>query len=188
MRVNKKSFQEERHIRFKEGIMRETIGFIGAGNMGKAMIEGICQNHVFNTVWVCDHHQENLDVLHEKYGVETSLDEKTVAQNSDVLVLSVKPKHYPKVIETIKNSVKSDVIIVDIAAGVTILDVKTYFGKDIKVIKAMPNTPALVLSAMSAISFDDLVTEEDKVCVQSIFNSFGKCEVVEETMMDAVTV
>lgn len=167
--------------------MRETIGFIGAGNMGKAMIEGICQNHVFNTVWVCDHHQENLDVLHEKYGVETSLDEKTVAQNSDVLVLSVKPKHYPKLIETIKDSVKSDVIIVDIAAGVTILDVKTYFGKDIKVIKAMPNTPALVLSAMSAISFDDLVTEEDKVCVQSIFNSFGKCEVVEETMMDAVT-
>lgn len=126
MRVNKKSFQEERHIRFKEGIMKETIGFIGAGNMGKAMIEGICQNHVFNTVWVCDHHQENLDV-------------------------------------------------------------KTYFGKDIKVIKAMPNTPALVLSAMSAISFDDLVTEEDKVCVQSIFNSFGKCEVIEETMMDAVT-
>ncbi|WP_443669382.1 pyrroline-5-carboxylate reductase family protein, partial [Holdemanella porci] len=126
--------------------MKETIGFIGAGNMGKAMIEGICQNHVFNTVWVCDHHQENLDVLHEKYGVETSLDEKTVAQNSDVLVLSVKPKHYPKVIETIKDSVKSDVIIVDIAAGVTILDVKTYFGKDIKVIKAMPNTPALVLS------------------------------------------
>ena len=44
MRVNKKSFQEERHIRFKEGIMKETIGFIGAGNMGKAMIEGICQN------------------------------------------------------------------------------------------------------------------------------------------------
>lgn len=167
--------------------MRETIGFIGAGNMGKAMIEGICQNHVFNTVWVCDHHQENLDVLHEKYGVETSLSEIEVAQNSDVLVLSVKPKHYPKLIETIKDSVKSDVIIVDIAAGVTILDVKTYFGKDIKVIKAMPNTPALVLSAMSAISFDDLVTEEDKVCVQSIFNSFGKCEVVEETMMDAVT-
>ena len=167
--------------------MRETIGFIGAGNMGKAMIEGICQNHVFNTVWVCDHHQENLDVLHEKYGVETSLDEKKVAKNSDVLVLSVKPKHYSKVIEKIKDSVKSDVIIVDIAAGVTILDVKTYFGKDIKVIKAMPNTPALVLSAMSAISFDDLVTEEDKVCVQSIFNSFGKCEVVEETMMDAVT-
>ncbi len=167
--------------------MRETIGFIGAGNMGKAMIEGICQNHVFNTVWVCDHHQENLDVLHEKYGVKTSLSEIEVAQNSDVLVLSVKPKHYPKVIETIKGSVKSDVIIVDIAAGVTILDVKTYFGKDIKVIKAMPNTPALVLSAMSAISFDDLVTEEDKVCVQSIFNSFGKCEVVEETMMDAVT-
>ena len=78
-------------------------------------------------------------------------------------------------------------IIVDIAAGVTILDVKKYFDKDVKVIKAMPNTPALVLQAMSAISFDDLVTEEDKNCITSIFNSFGKCEVVDETMMDAVT-
>ena len=75
----------------------------------------------------------------------------------------------------------------DIAAGITILDVKKYFGKDLKVIKAMPNTPALVLQAMSAISFDDKVTEEDKACITSIFNSFGKCEVVEETMMDAVT-
>lgn len=145
MRANKKSFQEERHIRFKELTMRETIGFIGAGNMGGAMIEGIAKTKLFNTIWVCDHHQENLDRLHEKYGVKTSLDEKTVALNSDVLVLSVKPKHYPKLIETIKECVKSDVIIVDIAAGVTISDVKKYFGKDVKVIKAMPNTPALVL-------------------------------------------
>lgn len=97
MRVNKKSFQEERHIRFKEGIMKETIGFIGAGNMGKAMIEGICQNHVFNTVWVCDHHQENLDVLHEKYGVETSLSEIEVAQNSDVFGLKCKAEALSKV-------------------------------------------------------------------------------------------
>ena len=78
-------------------------------------------------------------------------------------------------------------IIVDIAAGVTISDVKKYFGKDVKVIKAMPNTPALVLQAMSAISFDDFVSEEDKTCITSIFNSFGKCEVVDETMMDAIT-
>ena len=179
MRANKKSFQEERHIRFKELTMIETIGFIGAGNMGGAMIEGIAKTKLFNTIWVCDHHQENLDRLHEKYGVKTSLDEKTVALNSDVLVLSVKPKHYPKLIETIKECVKSNVIIVDIAAGVTISDVKKYFGKDVKVIKAMPNTPALVLQAMSAISFDDLVSEEDKTCITSIFNSFGKCEVVD---------
>ena len=167
--------------------MRQTIGFIGAGNMGGAMVEGIAKNQLFNTIWVCDHHKENLDHLEKKYGVSTSMNEKEVALNSDVLVLSVKPKHYPKLIETIKESVKSDVIIVDIAAGVTIWDMKHYFDKDVKVIKAMPNTPALVLQAMSAISFDDLVTEEDKTCILSIFNSFGKCEVVDETMMDAVT-
>ena len=73
------------------------------------------------------------------------MDANFVASNSDVLVLSVKPKHYKVLIESIKDSVKDDVIIVDIAAGVTILDVKHYFEKDIKVIKAMPNTPALVL-------------------------------------------
>lgn len=66
MRANKKSFQEERHIRFKDLTMRETIGFIGAGNMGGAMIEGIAKTKLFNTIWVCDHHQENLDRLHEK--------------------------------------------------------------------------------------------------------------------------
>ncbi len=73
----KRVFKKERHIRFKEGYYARNNRFYWCfGNMGKAMIEGICQNHVFNTVWVCDHHQENLDVLHEKYGVETSLDEK----------------------------------------------------------------------------------------------------------------
>lgn len=50
--------------------MRETIGFIGAGNMGGAMIEGIAKTKLFNTIWVCDHHQENLDRLHEKYGLK----------------------------------------------------------------------------------------------------------------------
>ena len=107
--------------------MRQTIGFIGAGNMGGAMVEGIAKNQLFNTIWVCDHHKENLDHLEKKYGVSTSMNEKEVALNSDVLVLSVKPKHYPKLIETIKECVKSDVIIVDIAAGVTIWDVKHYF-------------------------------------------------------------
>lgn len=167
--------------------MKDTIGFIGAGNMGSAMIEGIAQKKVFKNILVNDHHPENLERLEKKYGVQTSMDANFVASNSDVLVLSVKPKHYKVLIESIKDSVKDDVIIVDIAAGVTILDVKHYFEKDIKVIKAMPNTPALVLQAMSAISFDDLCNEEDKACIQALFKSFGKCEVVDETMMDAVT-
>lgn len=167
--------------------MKDTIGFIGVGNMGGAMIEGIAQNKLFKSILVYDHHPENLERLEKKYGVRTAMDEKEVAQNSDVLVLSVKPKHYPKLIESIKDVVKEDVILVDIAAGVTIHDVKRYFGKDLKVIKAMPNTPALVLSAMSAISFDDKVNEEDKEIIKAIFNSFGKCEVVDESMMDAVT-
>lgn len=167
--------------------MKDTIGFIGAGNMGSAMIEGIAQKKIFKNILVNDHHPENLERLEKKYGVQTSMDANFVASNSDVLVLSVKPKHYKVLIESIKDSVKDDVIIVDIAAGVTILDVKHYFEKDIKVIKAMPNTPALVLQAMSAISFDDLCNEEDKACIQALFNSFGKCEVVDEAMMDAVT-
>lgn len=167
--------------------MKDTIGFIGAGNMGSAMIEGIAQKKVFKNILVNDHHPENLERLEKKYGVKTAIDANFVASNSDVLVLSVKPKHYKSLIKSIKDSVKDDVIIVDIAAGVTILDVKHYFEKDIKVIKAMPNTPALVLQAMSAISFDDLCNEEDKACIQALFNSFGKCEVVDEAMMDAVT-
>lgn len=167
--------------------MRDIIGFIGAGNMGKAMIEGICKKEKQNHIFVCDHHEDTLDYLKNTYGLQTTTDVVKVAKESYILFLCVKPKDYKNLIQTISKHVKKNVIIVDIAAGITIQNVKDLFGFDIKVVKAMPNTPALVQEAMSAISFDSCITqkEQDKIC--DLFSCFGKCEVVDEKMMDAIT-
>lgn len=167
--------------------MSDTIGFIGAGNMGKAMIEGICKKTKQKQIWVCDHHKDTLTYLENTYHVQGTKEVIKVARESDILFLCVKPKDYKKLIQTISKHVKKDIIIIDIAAGITIQNVKDFFGFDIKVVKAMPNTPALVQEAMSAVSFDSCITQEeqDKIC--DLFSCFGKCEVVNETMMDAIT-
>ena len=167
--------------------MSDTIGFIGAGNMGKAMIEGICKKEKQRNIFVCDHHEDTLAYLENNYNVRVSKDVTKVAMESDILFLCVKPKDYKNLIQTISKHVKEHVIIVDIAAGITIQNVKDFFGFDIKVVKAMPNTPALVQEAMSAISFDSCVTQEEQDKIYDLFTCFGKCEVVDESMMDAIT-
>ncbi|MDY2958559.1 pyrroline-5-carboxylate reductase [Floccifex sp.] len=164
------------------------IGFIGCGNMGSAMIKGIVQGKVCppSQIYVADHHQSNFEKI-ASLNVHTTLDNIEVSKEVDVLFLSVKPYVYENVISQIKDSVKENAIIVCIAAGKTIAQVQTYFQKPIKIVKAMPNTPAMVQEAMSAISYNEYLTQEEVDTILNIFNSFGKVEIVSESQMDAVT-
>ena len=154
------------------------IGFIGAGNMGSAMIGGI--------VIASAHSKETLDAIHSRFSIETTLSNETVAERSDILFLAVKPNKFDEVIPQIAPHVKSSCIIVSIAAGKTIAAIEEAFGKEIKLVRAMPNTPALVGEAMSALCVNAHVTEAELSEVQAIFNSFGKAEVVPESLIDAV--
>lgn len=169
--------------------MDKIIGFIGCGNMASAMIGGIVTSKLVSAdkVIASNPHEEKLNVLKEKYGINITTDNKETASKADILFLSVKPVMYAKVIEEIKDSVKDDVIIVVIAAGKSIDEVHNLFGKDVKIVRTMPNTPALVGEAMSAICPAENITDEELDNVKLIFNSFGKCEVVTENLMDAVT-
>ena len=175
--------------KIEEKKMDKVIGFIGSGNMAGAMIGGIVTSKLVSAdkVIASNPHEEKLNILKEKYGISITTDNKEVASKSDILFLSVKPVMYAKVIEEIKNLVKDDVIIVVIAAGKSINEVHNLFGKDVKIVKTMPNTPALVGEAMSAISPAENITDKELDDIKAIFNSFGKCEVVAENLMDAVT-
>ena len=102
------------------------------------------------------------------------------------MVLSVKPYLYADVIEEIRDTVKQDVVIVMIAAGQTIAVNEARFGRNIKIVRAMPNTPALVGEGMAALCANSYVTGEEKNEVREIFESFGKAEFVAENMMDVV--
>lgn len=168
--------------------MNKKIGFIGCGNMGSAMIGGMVQAGIVagQNIYVADHHEKNFDKV-KQYGVNTTLKNQEVAKNVDILFLSVKPYLYKDVIEQIKEDVKENSIIIAIAAGKSTKDVEEYFGRKVKVIKVMPNTPALVGQAMSAVSPNEYVTQEELDDVITLLNSFGKAEVVKESLMDAVT-
>ena len=167
----------------------KTIGFIGCGNMGRAMVEGIMKANLVDGdhMIVSNAHPERLSELSEIYDCYIS-DNESVAKNSDIVVLAIKPYLYKEVITSIKDIVKDDVIIINIAAGISTQDVVEMFGRKVKTVKAMPNTPAMVQEAMSALSFSDNCDQDDKEDVIAIFESFGQCREVEERLMDAVMV
>jgi len=168
--------------------MSKTVGFIGGGNMASAMMGGMIKyGFERKDIWASDTSEAALTRLQNELNINVTSDNCEVAKNSDVLVLAVKPHIYPIVIEQVKNCVKEGCIVIVIAAGQSIAYVKGAFGRDIKVVRTMPNTPALVSEGMTAVCPDTTLTKEDIDLVLSIFRSFGKAEIVPESMMEAVT-
>jgi len=168
--------------------MNKKIGFIGCRNMGQAMIGGIVKSGITlpENIMVSDKNESFLNKVKEQFGVLTTVDNKEVASFSDIIILAVKPNIYGSVIKEISSSVKEDVVVVTIAAGISIDFVERSFGRDMKVIRTMPNTPALVGEGMTALSKNCRVSEEELVEVLNIFQSFGKTEVIEEKLMDSI--
>lgn len=164
------------------------IGFIGAGNMGSAMIGGILNSSLATSsqVIASAHTAATLEQLRTRWGIETTPSNETVAERSDILFLAVKPNKFDEVIPQIASHVKNQCVVVSIAAGKSIDTIESAFGREIKLVRAMPNTPALVGEAMSALCANASVTAEELAEVTQIFNSFGKCEVVPESLIDAV--
>ena len=165
------------------------IGFIGGGNMASAIIGGIIssglsdKNHIIASTKT----QESANRLKETFGIQTSTENLEISSNADILFLAVKPNMFASVIPQICDSLKKNAIIVSIAAGQPIARIEEMFQKPIKLIRAMPNTPALVGEAMSALCKNDNVSDEEIQEVKQIFDSFGKSEIVSEKLMDAVT-
>ena len=170
-------------------MLDKKIGFIGSGNMGRAMIGGIISSGLVpaSHLIASAKTQVTLDTLSEQYGIRTTLDNETVAVESDIIFLAVKPYLYETVIKEIKDSVTDDKIIVAIAAGQTISRIESLFSKDIKLVRTMPNTPALLGEGMTGMAYEESrYNEEEKAVLCGIFEACGRLEVVDERMMDAV--
>ena len=164
------------------------IGFIGCGNMAQAMIGGIINAKYVLSENIIASNPTNgkLQLVKDKDNILTTLHNTEVAKFSDIIVLSVKPNKYESVINEIKDCIKPTAVIVAIAAGISTSFMEKAFGKIVKLARAMPNTPALVGEGMSALSFNAHVSLEEKLEVIKIFESFGKVETLEESLMDAV--
>ncbi len=164
--------------------MNKTIAFIGGGNMASAIIGGILKAGIAtkDRLIATSKTEKTAASLKERFGILTTTDNLAAARQADILFLAVKPHLFAEIITEIKDHVRPDALIISIAAGQTIEKIESAFAREIRLVRAMPNTPALVGEAMSALC----ATEADLADAGEIFHSFGKCETVPEAMIDTV--
>jgi len=161
---------------------------IGAGNMSTALVNGIIRKGVVASGDICvsDLDNEKLSAMAEK-GVKTTNSNLDAAKNADVIILAVKPNIYPIVLNELSAlENKNDIIFVSIAPGITIKNIKDGLGCEAKVVRTMPNTPAMVGEGMSVLCYEAPVTEEDYTCVKTLFEAVGEVELMSEKMLNAV--
>ena len=163
------------------------IGFIGMGNMGFAILKGLLKIYRPEDILFTDVNKERMAAVKEQTGVSYVETNAECANQSKILILAVKPQFFAGVLKNIKYLVKSEQILVSIAPGITIEDLKKSLGDDKRIVRAMPNTPALLGEGMTGVTYDkSLFTEEEQQNLKELFESFGRMEYVEERLMSAV--
>lgn len=168
--------------------LTQKVAFVGGGQMAEALIGGmlavkLCEPELIR---VSDPIADRLDIFKKKYGVLTGGSNREIAAWGDIVVLAVKPQ----VLEGVLKEVGAELakaLVVSIVAGVPISRITDICGRGTRVIRAMPNTPAMVKQGMTALAIGDGAQEKDVTLVRSLFESVGKVVPVEERLMDAVT-
>lgn len=164
------------------------IGFIGLGNMAKAIIGGMLQNEMLKPEDIIGSAktQKTLEDVRTQFGIEVRESNLAVAKEAEVLVLAVKPQFLQEVIDEIKDTVKPETLLISIAAGKTLEWIGQAFGKEVKAVRCMPNTPALVGAGCTGVCVNSKVSQEEADYSIRLMESFGKANLVPERLMDAV--
>ena len=164
------------------------LGFIGCGNMATAMMKGIIANGIVEAkdILGADVFAPSREKAKDNIGIAVTDSNREVATWADIFVLSIKPQFYQDVIAEIRDCVKEGQIVITLAPGKTLAWLEEQFGKTVKIVRTMPNTPAIVQEGMTAACPNAYVTDEEMEKVLSILNGFGETEVVPEKLIDAV--
>ena len=171
-------------------LSRHTIAVIGAGNIGRALIGGLLNGHELDPdrIRATRRNAEMLTVLSEQFpGIRTGTDNRAAVHDATVVVLATKPQVALHVIEEIREEMHPDAVVVSVLAGLTTDVLKRAFGRDLAIVRTMPNTPMLVDEGATAIAGGAFSTDEHLEIVRRMFEAVGMVEVVPEYLMDAVT-
>ena len=158
--------------------------------MAEAIIKGLIQSGRVKPAEIeaSDSSFERLNVIVEGYGIEGHNKNFEVARRADVIILAVKPQVMDAALKDIKDEISDKKLVISIAAGIKIEKLESGLGKGARIVRVMPNTPALVLAGVSALFASDSVTEEDMDVAKAVFDAVGETVVVDkEELMDAVT-
>ncbi len=169
--------------------MGKKIAVIGAGNMGEALIRGLLRSKVCapEDLVATDPRTEQLELFKTNFGIQTTKDNLAAARQSEVILLAVKPQSMTKVLGQIGPAVDNTRLVISIAAGVPIAAIERKLKHGARIVRAMPNTPALVGAGATAIALGEHATQQDEDTAKAFFDAVGITVVVEESMIDAVT-
>lgn len=165
-----------------------TIGFIGAGRMAQAMSRGFISKGVVkpHKIMASDTVPQMLDCIKEQ-GVRISRSNLEIVENSDLIIIAVKPHVVSPILQEVSSKVTREKLFLSIAAGVTLETLEKNLPSQTRVIRAMPNTPALVQTGATVIAPGSSVLQGDRELIQGLFRTIGICEVGTEEQLDAVT-
>jgi pyrroline-5-carboxylate reductase len=167
----------------------ENLGFVGGGQMAEALIEGLLSRELLKPgqITVSDLSEVRRSHLKKTFGINTTLENKEVVKGSEIIILAVKPQVISIVLEEIRPVVSSDHLVVSIAAGITVHSLEKGLPDDTRVVRVMPNTPAMVQAGAAALCKGTAARPGDLDMVRQILETVGKAVVVPESLMDAVT-
>ncbi len=164
------------------------LGFIGTGNMASAIMGGIIDQQIIpaDEIIGADVFAPGREKVKDQFDIHVTEDNLEVVKTAEVVILSVKPQFYKEVIREIKDEVREDQIIITIAPGKTLAWLLEQFGKQVKIVRTMPNTPAMMGAGMTAACPNEFLTEDEIKYVLRLLGSFGRVEIIPEHLMDVV--
>jgi len=170
-------------------IKGRSVGFVGAGNMGEALIKGLLAANLVpaEAIHATDVRLERLKELNRQYGIQISSDNAELIRRADIVILAVKPQIMDAVLTEIAPAVTRRKLLISIAAGVSTAKIRAVLHKDARLIRVMPNTPALVLAGVTAVAKAEGLEADDLETAGEIFSAVGRVVVLGEELMDAVT-
>jgi pyrroline-5-carboxylate reductase len=167
----------------------KTLGFVGAGAMGEALMKGIVEAGLVapDAVSAFDVRADRMAELSQRYGIRWAKSNAEVVTGADVVILAVKPQIMVAVLTEIRPALSRRNLTISIAAGVSTTKLRETLGPEARLIRVMPNTPALVLEGVTAIAKGQGLEAGDLETAEELFRAVGKVVVLDEELMDAVT-
>ena len=169
--------------------LSQTVGFLGTGNMAEALIKGLIGAAVVepSQIWGSDPRQQRCDEMADRFGIHVTTSNVEVAERSEILILSVKPQVLPKVLDEVTANLLPHALVISIAAGIPVATLERHLPLGTRVVRTMPNTPALVGAGATAIAAGGHATEQDLADATAIFEAVGMTVLLDEEQLDAVT-
>lgn len=165
------------------------VAILGAGKMGGILLQAFLKNHLLaaDQIVATVQHPDRAQALSAQFGVEVGVDNLAAAEGADVILLGVKPMQVPALVDLIRPALTKQTLLLSIAASVKTRSIEDSAGVELGVIRAMPNTPAMISAGVTALCGGRFATAEQMAVAMRIFQTVGRAVVVDEKHMDAVT-